>query len=60
MHPIKIAALKKEVKQLKALPREAVGILQKYKSILVAQPEKPIAQSQQKTGTKKKTAKSVI
>jgi len=43
-HPGKIAALKKEIKHLKALPREAVGILQKYKNILVAQPEKPIVQ----------------
>ena len=59
MHPVimkkpelksAIAALKKEVRHLKALPREAVGILQKYKNILVTQPERPIAQSQQKTG----------
>jgi len=53
IHPIKIAALKKEVKQLKPLPREAVGILQKYKNILVAHPEKTIAPSQRKTATKR-------
>ena len=58
MHPGKIAALKKEIKHLKALLREAVGILQKYKNIVVAQPEKPVAQSKRRSATKKKTAKS--
>jgi hypothetical protein len=53
-----IAALKKEVKHLKALLREAVGLLHKYKNFVVAHPEKPFAQSKRKAATKKKTAKS--
>jgi hypothetical protein len=53
-----IAALKKEVKHLKALLREAVGLLHKYKNFVVAQPGKPVAQSKRKAPTKKKTAKS--
>jgi hypothetical protein len=55
---IENAALKKEVKHLKALLREAVGILHKYKNIVVAQPAKPIAQSKRKASNKKKTAKT--
>jgi hypothetical protein len=53
-----IAALKKEVKHLKALLREAVGLLHKYKNFVVAQPDKPFAQSKRKTATQKKTRKS--
>lgn len=55
---IENAALKKEVKHLKGLLREAVGILQKYKNIVVSQAEKPIAQSKRKAATRKKTAKA--
>jgi hypothetical protein len=53
-----IAALKKEVKHLKALLREAVGLLHKYKNFVVAQPEKPIPRSKRKATTKKKAAKA--
>ena len=55
---IENAALKKEVKHLKALLREAVGILHKYKNIVVAQPGEPNAQSKRKSATKKKNAKT--
>jgi hypothetical protein len=55
---IENAALKKEVKHLKALLREAVDILHKYKNIVVAPSAKPIAQSKRKAGTQKKTAKN--
>jgi hypothetical protein len=53
-----IAALKKEVKHLKALLREAVGLLHKYKNFVVEQPEKPIAPSKRKATTKKKAVKT--
>jgi hypothetical protein len=53
-----IAALKREVKHLKALLREAVGLLHKYKNFVVAQPVKPIAPSKRKATTKKKAAKT--
>jgi hypothetical protein len=53
-----IAALKKEVKHLKALLREAVGLLHKYKNIVLTQPVKPVAQSKRKATPKKKSAKS--
>jgi len=53
-----IAALKKEVKHLKALLREAVGLLHKYKNLVVAEPVKLVARRKRKTTPKKKTAKS--
>jgi hypothetical protein len=53
-----IAVLKKEVKHLKALLREAVRLLHKYKNVVAAQPEKPVVQSKRKAATKKKAARS--